>query len=421
MSDTRPRILFLAHLLPWPLEGGGQIKSYHTLRILASRFNIKMIAFIRSEQEKENIRHLQALCAGGIETVLLSRGKVRDIMQALDALVHRKSFLVSRDDSDSFRHCVQEYLTVPDAFQVVHVDHLQMMQFVPPADAIPPVKVVLDNHNIEHRIPKRLPTGTRNNPVMRLYAGQEWPKLRDFERNAVRRADLTLAVSEEDVAGLRELAASQADRIIPIPIGVDTDYFAVAPRKPASRTLLSIGTMYWPPNVEAMLYFWSQIWPKVKAKAPNVVLKIAGAKPTAAIRALPKKDAAVHVIGSVPDVRPYAEDCAAFIVPLLSGSGMRVKILNALSMGLPVVSTTVGAEGISVTNGENILLADTPEEFTDAVVRLLRDPDLGKGLGQAGRQLMEAQYSWDIIGRQLLQAYEAHVIPSFVGERTEMR
>ncbi len=420
MSDALPRILFLAHLLPWPLQGGGQIKSYNTLRTLASKHEVRMLAFIRSEQEREYIAPLEPLCAGGIDTVLLPRGKARDAVKALEALVRRKSFLISRDDSDPFRQLVLKHLRVPDAFQAVHVDHLQMMQFVPPRAYNPAVKVVLDNHNIEFFIPKRLAEDTHSNPLMRLYARQEWPKLRNFERNAVRRADLTLAVSNEEVAGLRELAASQADRIIAVPIGVDIDYFAPVPRKPTSCTLLSIGTMYWPPNVDAMLYFYREIWPKVKAKVPNVTLNIVGMKPTATIRALPTRDAAIHVTGSVPDVRPYAEDCGAFIVPLLSGSGMRVKVLNALSMGLPVVSTTVGAEGIRVTHGENILLADTPEEFSEAIIRLLKEPQLGERLGKSGRELMETHYSWDVVAPQLLQAYETFLIPSCANGSTNV-
>lgn len=418
MSKERPQILFLAHLLPWPLEGGGQIKSYHTLRILASQYDVRLIAFIRNEQERENIPYLEPLCAGGIDTVFLPRGRVRDAGKALESLLRRKSFLISRDDSDSLRPYVLKHLACLDSYQVVHVDHLQMMQFMPPPTYNPAVKVVLDNHNIEHRIPKRI-AETSANPLIRLYAQQEWPKLRDFERDAIRRADLTLAVSEEDVVGLRDIAASQADRILSIPIGVDTDYFAPAPRKAASRTLLSIGTMYWPPNVDALLYFYRQIWPKVKAKIPNAALNIVGAKPVAAIQALPKLDAAIQVFGSVPDVRPYAEDCGVFIVPLLSGSGMRVKILNALSMGLPVVSTTIGAEGILVTPGKDILLADTPEEFANAVIRLLKEPELGEQLGEAGRQLMETQYSWEVIGKQLLRAYEQFLLPSDNTKRME--
>lgn len=407
---ARPRILFLAHLLPWPLEGGGQIKSYHTLRILSSAYDITLLAFIRSERERENMEPLVSLCTGGVKVVSLARGKARDAANALSCLLNRRSFIVSRDDNAAMHTAVAQVLE--SGVDVIHVDHLQMMQFLPART--PGVSVVLDNHNIEHRIPQRM-SESPGNPLVRLYAGQEWPKLRDFERDALRRADLTLCVSEEDASGLRDLTPSKADCIVPVPIGVDTEYFAPAQRSPNSRTLLTIGTMYWPPNVDGLLYFHTEIWPKVKAKIPNVRLNVVGAKPTAAVRALDTPESGIHVTGSVPDVRPYAEDCAAFIVPLLSGSGMRVKILNALSMGLPVVSTTLGAEGIAVEDGKHLLLADTPETFADALMRLLREPHIGDRLGLAGRRLMESRYSWDAIGHELLSLYRRRILPQTNG------
>lgn len=148
----------------------------------------------------------------------------------------------------------------------------------------------------------------------------------------------------------------------------------------------------------------------IKVGCPDTKLMIVGARPTAEIRAL-EDDPAVTVTGSVPDVRPYGQDCGAFIVPLRSGSGMRVKILNALAMGLPTVSTTVGAEGIEVTDGENILLADTAEEFAAATLRLLSEPDLAARLARNGRSLMETKYGWDAIGAQLLRHYTEVLTP----------
>jgi polysaccharide biosynthesis protein PslH len=407
MSGARPKILFLAHLLPWPLEGGGQIKSYHTLRILASRYDVTLLAFIRSEKERANIVPLEPLCAGGVQVIPLARGKVRDAAIAFVSLLSGQSFIVTRDSCSAMSSDVAKRLVginFPGGYDVVHIDHLQMAQFLP--DDHGRTAVILDNHNIEHRIPKRLAETPGVNPLARWYARTEWPRLRRFEQVACHRANLVLAVSDEDAEGLRALVPDRADRVKAVPIGVDTEYFAVANRRSDSRTLLSIGTMYWPPNVDSMLYFHTEIWPKIKDRVPNVRLNIVGARPTAAIRALGDVDPAINVAGSVPDVRPYAEDCAAFIVPLRSGSGMRVKILNALAMGLPVVSTTVGAEGIDVTDGENILLADSPEAFAEAVLRLLSEPELGARLGAVGRRLMVERYSWDVVGRLLLAEYE---------------
>lgn len=408
---SRPRLLFLAHLLPWPLDGGGQIKSFHTLRILSRRFDVTLLAFVRKKDELDAAGEaaLRPLLGGpnALRTILIPRSPAINALTAVRALRARTSFLIGRDAVPAMREAVERTLAETN-FDTVHVDHLQMAQFVP-FDLPAQTHVVLDHHNIEHRIPQRLAETPGANPLMRWYWGQEWPKLRDWELNACRRCDRVLVVSDEDKDGLIALAPDLAGRLDVVPIGVDTDYFAPArPWRPGSRTLLSIGTMFWPPNVDSMLYFCADILPKIKARVPDTKVKIVGARPTEAVRALGAQDPhTIVVTGSVPDVRPYGEDCGAFIVPLRAGSGMRVKILNALAMGLPVVSTSVGAEGIEVTNGENILLADGPGGFADAVVRVLTEPALAEKIARGGRNLMDARYAWDRIGERLLDVYAA--------------
>jgi polysaccharide biosynthesis protein PslH len=153
-----------------------------------------------------------------------------------------------------------------------------------------------------------------------------------------------------------------------------------------------------------MRWFCSEILPKIQKHEPQVRLMIVGARPTPEVLAL-ANNPAVTVTGSVPDVRPYGEDCGVFIVPLRSGSGMRVKILNALAMGLPTVSTTVGAEGIRVTDGVDIHLADTADAFAEAVAGLLAEPERAERLAARGRRLMEEHYSWEALGGQLRRYY----------------
>jgi glycosyltransferase involved in cell wall biosynthesis len=405
-GGTRPRLLFLAHLLPWPLDGGGQIKSYHTLRLLASRYDIRLLAFIRRPEERENVGPLEPLCAAGIKLIPLPRGRGRDIGIAAASLAGGRSFIIARDSAPAMYNAVNAELENRRGprYAAVHVDHLQMAQFVP--GNTHRAKVVLDQHNIEHRIPQRLAETPGTHLLTRWYARGEWSLLRDFELDACRRADRVLVVSEEDRDGFLVLDPTLAPRLAVTPIGVDMDYWGGVLRRPDARDLLSVGTMYWPPNVDSMQWFCADILPRVRAEIPGVRLNIVGARPTPAVRALGEADLDVVVTGSVPDVRPYGENCGVFVVPLRSGSGMRVKILTAMAMGLPVVSTTVGAEGIDVTNGENILLADTLEAFAAAVVRLLRDPAGAERMGEAGRRLMARAYGWDAVGKRLLSVYD---------------
>lgn len=404
-SMPRPNLLFLAHLLPWPLEGGGQIKSYHTLRALSERYDIKMIALVRSAQERDNVRYLEPFCRNGIDCYLLNRGKLRDLVHALRGALTKRSFLILRDKQFELDITlrIKHYQRFFDA---VHVDHLQMAQYVSSRLPERNAAVVLDQHNVEHRIIQRIAENPGTNPLLRWYAGVEWPKLRDFEIAAMRRADVTLAVSDADRDAFCSLAPDLAGRVETVPIGVDTDYFAVAEREPDAQTILSIGTMSWLPNIDAVQWFVGEILPLLRAKRPGTRVCVVGSNPAKTVVALGKRDPGVVVTGTVPDVRPYAKECGVFVVPLRSGSGVRVKILNALAMGLPVVSTAVGAEGIAVTHGENILIADTPQSFADAVCRVLNDRALADHIGANGRALIERMYTWDAVGARLHAVYD---------------
>ena len=411
------RILFLAHLFPLPLDSGGKIKSYYTLRALASRHEVHVIAFVRSDEEAALIPEMKSICAG-VEVVRLERGKLRQVLDLAGSLLARKSFIIGRDFRaemlGAVRRAVEEFR--PD---VVHVDHLQMAQYV---DSSGPYRVVLDNHNVESMIIRRVAETSDRRP-MRLYAGIEWPKLQRYEIETCRRCDLVLTVSEEDKATLQMLNDALTDRGTPfdpstgsgcrtlrglvecVPIGVDVDHFQPIERTQGSLNMLSIGTMYWPPNVDSMLYFCREILPLVREQIPDCTLTIAGQRPVESIQAL-GREPGIAVTGYVDDESKVAKDCGVFIVPLRSGSGVRVKILNALAMGLPVVSTPVGAEGLDVRSGEHLLIADGAAEFAEAVVRVLRDPELADRLGRMGRELVCEKYSWNRVGERLLGLYD---------------
>ncbi len=424
----RARILFLAHLLPWPLTDGGRIKSYHTIRHLSERYDVTLMALVRHECTPSDIAGLTPLtelCAGGVSLHYLKRSRHADLFGAARALIMGASFLIARDFLPSLNNAVRGALKGDEGaadvalrssatptcdpmagkYDAVHLDHLQMAQYIP-YDCPPLVKVVLDQHNVEHELIRRLSDVPDANPAFRWYARMESRKLRAIERDAIQDADATLAVSDTDRDAFRALAPDVADRIETVPIGVDTDYFAVAERRPGADAILSIGTMSWLPNIDAMRWFASEILPLIRRAWPEARVLIVGANPTAVVRTLAERDALITVTGTVPDVRPYAKECGVFVVPLRAGSGVRVKILNALAMGLPVISTTLGAEGIPVTDGVDILLADSPHAFADAVLRVLNDTRLASRLGANGRALVERQARSAAAGQRLHAVYE---------------
>jgi glycosyltransferase involved in cell wall biosynthesis len=286
-----------------------------------------------------------------------------------------------------------------------------MMQFVPPPGdpLLAGAHIVLDQHNVEHHILQKITEIEQGIPPLIKWAAH-WDllRLRRFEASACRRADRVLVVSTRDADAIVDLLDKEGsgDKVAVTPIGVDTDYFAPAVSA-TTGPILSVGTMYWPPNVDAAQWFFAEILPLVRQAVPHAIFQIAGAKPTQSIRALAAAQPdVVTVTGTVPDVRPYMAACSVFVVPLRVGSGMRVKILTAMAMGLPIVSTTLGAEGIAVTSGENILIADTPVSFANAVIRILTDSALAEKLGQAARDLAVQRYSWNRVGQKLLRVYQ---------------
>lgn len=400
MTESRPRLLFLAHLLPFPLDGGAKIKSYHTLRALASAYDVTLVAFVRSEKENLHLKELRPFCVGGVQTVVIKRSKVKNVLDAATSLLSRRSFIVSRDRVAEMRRIVRERLE-KQRFEAVHIDHLQMAQYVLPRQT--GARIILDHHNIESTIIKRL-SETSPSRWVRMYAGWEWPKLERYEIDVCKQCDHVVTVTEEDASILRAYAPDQM-RVTAVPIGVDGEHYYPITRDPASQTLLSIGTMFWQPNVEAIMWFYDAVWPLVKQQVPDARLSVVGNRPPAKIQGLAQADPNISVSGYVEDDRAPASDCAAFIVPLLAGSGMRVKILNALSMALPIVSTRIGAEGIGVTDGKDILIANTPDKFAAQCVKLLREPALRDSLGEAGRELVEKYYSWGAVERRLLDTY----------------
>jgi glycosyltransferase involved in cell wall biosynthesis len=277
-----------------------------------------------------------------------------------------------------------------------------------PMDGSAPV--VLFEHNVEYQIWQRLAALERR-PWIRPILELEWRKLRAREADACRRADLTIAVSADDRRRLERLAPGI--NAASIPTGVDTCYFTPQPHLQRPAHLVFSGSMDWHPNEDAVLYFMESILPAIRAQVPETTFTVVGRNPTDRLREAADRIGGVTVTGTVNDVRPFIAEGAVYVVPLRAGGGTRLKIFEAFAMARPVVSTTVGAEGLGIEPGLHYTRVDEPREFASAVVSLLRDPARRAQLGGAGRHLVETCYSWPTIGRVFEQRCEevvaAHV------------
>lgn len=398
-------ILLLTQVLPYPLDAGPKTRAYYVLRYLAQKHNVTLVSFVRATDTPAAVEDLAAYCSA-VHTVPIVRSSARNMRFLAESLVTNQPFIITRDRSEAMRDLLAKLLQNPAAFDAIHGDQLWMAPYVEYAHALAQHKPlgVLDQHNAVFMIFRRLAQGERN-AVKRQIMRLEAHKLARYEAELCARLDRVVWVTREDYDAVSAAAAPGRPVINSgvIPICIDVVEEPVIERKQPPRRVTFLGGLHYPPNAQGVLWFAEHIFPRVLAQCPDAVLTVIGKQPPAELGGLGIPAANLDVTGYVDDPHPYLAETGAFIVPLLAGGGMRVKILDAWRWGLPLVSTRVGAEGIAATDGEDMLLADAPEDFAAQVVRLLRDPALSSRIAAGGRRSAELHYDW----RNVYRAWDA--------------
>ncbi len=377
----------------WPLTTGGRLRSFHTIRELSRQHAVTVLTTHGPDEDPgetranlpdcerlDSVRHAPPKRGGAG----FGRAVVRSWLSPLPVDLRKWRVPALRDGvstslaAEPFDLCVADFLSA-----------------TPNLPAPYPVPVALFEHNVEHMIWRRLahtvPAWQR--PPVEL----EWRKVRRAEARAVARATLTIAVSEDDRARLASVAPGAPVRSVAT--GVDTEYFTASREPEGSPHLAFVGTMDWYPNEDAVAHFLDAVWPEIRREVPEATFAIVGRNPSERLRSEAAR-AGVEVTGTVDDVRPHLARAAVVVVPLRVGGGTRLKILEALAMAKPVVSTTIGAEGLPLTPGTHFLQADAPSDFAAAVVGLLRDAPRRRELGEAGRRLVEERHGWPGVARE---------------------
>jgi glycosyltransferase involved in cell wall biosynthesis len=267
--------------------------------------------------------------------------------------------------------------------------------------------VVFDDHNCEYLLQERTFLTDLYSPTRwpaAAYSFVQWRRLRRYEAQVCRRADRVLAVSQADARALRTLVPGLDVTVVPN--GIDTRVYQPATVGPeaASRSIVFTGTMDFRPNVDAVLWFAKEVWPLIRVEVSDVSFYVVGQRPHRRLDAL-REDQGVTLTGWVEDVRPYIADAAVYVAPLRMGGGTRLKLLEAMAMGKPVVATSLGAEGYPITDGRELILADSPAAFAQAVVSLLNSPARRVELGQTARAFVERRYDWRVIVPYIEQVY----------------
>lgn len=375
-------ILYITQLLPYPPDSGGRIKTLSTLRALCKKHKITIISFVTNDNEQKQAEKLKkVLLCNEILTVVNPLVVEKNLEQQLwvmfKSLFTLKPYALYKFWSNEMSALVLR-ITRERRFDCYWFDHLSMTQYCPRSHVVPRV---LENHNVEHVLYLRH-AQHESKLLWRLFFYLESAKYWLYEKSVAGRFKKILVISNND----RKQASGNS---VVYPPAVSGSYFSLK-RKPIPNTLLFMGLLTWYPNKQGVLWFIKRVFPIISSRHTNTRLVVVGDKTK---RFPVGKNRNIHFTGYVKSVIPYLQNASIFIAPILFGSGVRIKILEAMAAGIPVVSTTIGAEGIQATNNKNICIADTPQEFANSVINLLSNDKVSKTIGSAARNFVRSHHT----------------------------
>ncbi|MDQ1637748.1 MAG: polysaccharide biosynthesis protein PslH [Pyrinomonadaceae bacterium] len=414
------RVLHFAPRVCWPLDTGAKLRNYHLARVLAERADVTLLAFGGNEQPPNNPENPYA------KVVTVKRDPGYTAAKIIRGAVGRTPLSLLNYTTAAMKQALAQILSEQD-FDVVQVESIHLMGYLPilrAATARP--HVICDWHNIESELMQRY-SERESNLLRRTYARKTARQLRTLEQKATHDFDGHVVVSQRDRERLLQL--DSASSISVIENGVDSAYYSdqemekahaawlthphpdraaidgVMPSPSKANRIVFVGSMDYHANIDGVVDFAREIWPQIYERNPELVLTIVGRDPAAEVRQLASLRG-IEVTGTVADVRPYYLEAVAAIVPLNVGGGSRLKILEAMAAGVAVVSTTLGAEGLEVQHGVNILIADTNAQLLDAITGVVENEGLRQKLYDAGRALVSNRYDWARAGESLFGIYE---------------
>ncbi|MBR3571631.1 MAG: glycosyltransferase [Bacteroidales bacterium] len=395
------RILQLCHKPPLPPVDGGCIAMHNITKGLLN--NGQEVNVLAIETPKHPVK-LQAFPKDYLQKTrfesVFADTTVR-VMDGIRAVLKRKSYHIERFNSKDMACKLAEILK-HEHFDIVHVESIYMTPYVDVIRKNSSAKIVVRMHNIEHQIWERL-ASNESNPFMKFLYHVNEKQLRKVEDSILNKVDGYMTISEPDYQYF-EKTAPEIPGVV-IPFGIDMDNYEleddfIASDKPS---LCHIGSMNWSPNIEGIEWFLDDVWPLIHEAHPDLEFTVAGHGTPDHL--MQRKDANVKFVGTVPDANEFMLDHELMIVPLLSGSGIRVKIVEAMALGRVVITTSVGAEGLSVENGKHLFIADTPEEYLSVINKCIQTPDLCTIISENARGFISLHHNNGLITDKLLDFY----------------
>lgn len=402
MTTSRPRLLFLCQTLPFPPDGGVSIRTFNVMRLLSRHFDITALCFYRvldratPEAVARSIAGLQPYARVEAFPIPQEHSRLRLLMDHAASVLTRRAYTVFAYRSAAF-HARLRALKSEHPFALVHMDSMDLSDYLPD---VADLSVVCVHHNVESALLRR--RAAASSWPASAYVAMQAELTEQEERDFCPAVALNVAVSPSDAIDLERLAPN--GRYTVVPNGVDTETFRPRPEGADAAGIVFVGGYGWQPNRDAMDFFCESVLPRIRARGLSPAVTWVG-RASPEVVANYQSRYGVTLTGYVDDIRPIVLGAACYIAPLRAGGGTRLKILDAWAMGMAVVSTAVGCEGLEAVDGQNILIRDDPDAFAQAVVELLSDPVRRLSMGQHARQTAETTYDWEVIGQSMIATY----------------
>ncbi|MEJ2696156.1 MAG: glycosyltransferase family 4 protein [Candidatus Sulfobium sp.] len=393
-------ILILSPFNPYPPIQGGKIRIFNIIKNLSKTHGVTLAAIV-DDESAEDVSGLRDYC----EEVLLVERPARLWQDRFLFLTGNRPYNVVRYASDGMRSALRGLLG-RRSFDLVQIEFSMMWQY---ADLFTGARVVLDAHNMESDIIEQLGESNRNLLRRFLYAVEK-KRFRRREEKAWRECDKCFTVTDKERSVI-SARCGHAGKVVTVPNGVDLDRFRFQPKNVSDNRLLFIGGLEYQPNFDSAVYLLKEVFPAVRDAVANVKLDIVGRR-LGSIRSV-AAGAGIDFYENVPDILPHFKRADVLVVPLRLGAGSRIKILEAMAAGLPVVTTSKGCEGIDVEHGRHLMIADTPPSFAEAVQLVLKDSAIRNSLVKNARELVENKYSWE----KIVEEMERHLSTLQFGPR----